>query len=76
MNKQTKVFKVAPGRIATSRKDDKTYREGEVIDLSHCNETEIANLIASGLIVEAREEKTHAPVRLKPDSAGEEAVNG
>jgi hypothetical protein len=61
MSKQqpsSKVFKVAPGQIASSRADGKDYRGGETIDLSHCTPEEIRNLISIGLIVEAKSEAT------------------
>lgn len=47
-----KKYKVAPGRIASHSKDGKDYHEGESIDLSHLDESQIKELIGIGLIVE------------------------
>lgn len=52
MSDKPKIYKVAPGRIATSRKDNLNYHEGQLIDLSHCTDEEIKSLKAIGLVVD------------------------
>ncbi len=54
-----KEYKVAEGRTAWHSKEEKYYYEGEVIPLSHLNDSEIARLIQIGLIVETKTEVKH-----------------
>lgn len=52
-----KLFKVAPGRRVWSNKHRKYFEAGEVIDLSHASNADIAAVVASGAIVEYQEAK-------------------
>jgi len=58
---KNETYVVAPGRIASHSGDGKYYREGEAIDLSHLNEQQLADVLASGLVIKKAAEK-HAAV--------------
>lgn len=53
----SKTFKVAPGRIVWSEKFQKHFREGEILDLSHASDADIAAVLLSGAIVPASVEE-------------------
>ena len=53
----SKIFKVAPGRIVWSEKFQKHFHEGEILDLSHASDADIAPVLLSGAIVPASVEE-------------------
>lgn len=55
--KPNKTFKVAPGKIVWSEKFQKHFREGEILDLSHASDEDIAKVEATGVIVPVTQEE-------------------
>lgn len=56
-----RLFKVQPGRGISSQKHGRDFLEGEIVDLSHASGQEIADLLATGAVVEVFEEELPAP---------------
>lgn len=64
-------YKVSKGQTAWHSKEDKYYYEGDIIPLSHLNDSEIANLIRIGVIVETKTEVKHGKSNIdKTDTVG------
>ena len=50
-----KIYKVADGHTAWHSKEEKYYVAGQVIDLSHLDELQLAAVLASGVVIEAKD---------------------
>lgn len=49
-----KFFEVEKGRVISSAKYGRDFKEGEVIDLSHASDEDIAALLESGAVKETQ----------------------
>lgn len=68
MNTKTKTFKVAPGHIVWSQKFQKHFREGELLDLSHASDEDIALVEATGAIVPAGQDPASSKEEVKKEA--------
>lgn len=56
-----KMFEVEKGRAISSAKYGRDFKEGEVIDLSHASDEDIAALVESGAVKSSKKQKMTEP---------------
>jgi len=54
---ESKMFEVEKGRVISSIKYGRDFREGEVIDLGFASDEDVAALVASGAVKPSKKQK-------------------